>query len=369
MPDSRFDVVIIGAGIAGASVAWFLAQTHRVLILERESQPGYHATGRSGAIYVASYGNATVQALNRATWPFLSSPPTGFAEVPLVGPQCGVLTIDAHGDHDASTVDEPSSHRRLSALEAKAMVPILREDRLSGAWFDPDASAIDVDALLQGFLRGAKRSGAVLVTDREVRALCRERTEWRVTTNADDYFAPILVNAAGAWASTIANLAGASAIPLNPLKRTALIVDAPAGTNIAGWPLVLDARETFYFKPDAGRLLISPADETPSLPTDAYPDELAIALAIDRVQAIADLPVRRVVRSWAGLRTFAPDRTPVVGFDPVAQGFFWLAGQGGYGLQTSAAMGLLAASLIRKEPLPEALALVRENALAPERFA
>jgi D-arginine dehydrogenase len=132
---------------------------------------------------------------------------------------------------------------------------------------------------------------------------------------------------------------------------------------------VLDARETFYFKPDAGRLLISPADETPSLPTDAYPDELAIALAIDRVQAIADLPVRRVVRSWAGLRTFAPDRTPVVGFDPVAQGFFWLAGQGGYGLQTSAAMGLLAASLIRKEPLPEALALVRENALAPERFA
>ena len=247
---------------------------------------------------------------------------------------------------------------------------ILREDRLDGGIFDPDARMIDVDALLQAFLRGARRAGAELRTGAEVTGMAREAGGWRAETAAGPVFAPVVVNAAGAWAGVVATMAGACPIAVEPKRRTGVIVDPPAGVEVAGWPLVLDARETFYFKPDAGKLMLSPADETPSEPMDAFADELDVAVAIDRVQAVADLPVRRVSHSWAGLRTFSPDRTPIVGFDAVATGFFWLAGQGGYGLQTSAAMGELAASLIRGEGLPANLAAegVELAALDPGRF-
>jgi D-arginine dehydrogenase len=262
------------------------------------------------------------------------------------------------------------AQRQVTAQEAKEMVSILRAECLSGGVFDPNACAIDVDALLQGFLRGARKFGAELRTEARVMALQRDRGCWRAQTADGTFGAPVLINAAGAWAGVVAQLADATQIPLSPLKRTALIVDPPSLTKIGSWPLVLDARETFYFKPDAGRLLISPVDETPSVPMDAYPEELDVALAIDRVQAVADLPVRRVIRSWAGLRTFSPDRTPIVGFDPSADGFFWLAGQGGYGLQTSAAMGSLAAALIRGDAPAEDLTRegVRPEALDPVRF-
>ena len=370
-----FDVVIVGGGIAGASLAWFLPPSMRVVILERESAPGFHATGRSGAIYVASYGNAAVRALNRATGPFLEAPPAGFADVPLVGPPCGVLTIAGLGEGAAldeldGRADRSPQQRRISAGEAKARVSILREDRLEGGIFDPDARMIDVDALLQAFLRGARRAGAELRTQAGVTGMAMTDGLWRVETAGGAVFAPVVVNAAGAWAGVVAAMAGASPIAVEPKRRTGVIVDPPAGVEVAGWPLVLDARETFYFKPDAGKLMLSPADETPSAPMDAFADEMDVAVAIDRVQGVADLPVRRVNHSWAGLRTFSADRTPIVGFDTAAAGFFWLAGQGGYGLQTSAAMGELAASLIRGEGLPPALAAegVELAALDPARF-
>ena len=376
MPGADFDVIIVGGGIAGASAAYFLSASRNVLLLEKESAPGYHATGRSGAIWVASYGNEAVRALNRATGPFLISPPEEFATVPLVGPPCGVMTLAGLGDGALLDDIEKRPDRteglvRMTPAQAKAHVSILRQDRLAGAIFDPDARMIDVDALLQAYLRGAKKRRAQIWTDAEVTGLKREGGLWQVDSQVGPVCAPIVVNAAGAWAGRVAALAGARPITVLPMRRTGVIVDAPEGAQIGGWPLVLDARETFYFKPDAGKLMLSPADETPSEPMDAFPDEMDVAVAIDRVQQMADLPVRRVNHAWAGLRTFSPDRTPIVGFDTQAKGFFWLAGQGGYGLQTSAALGAITAALIGGEALGDELIGhgVDLAALVPGRFA
>ena len=367
------DFVVIGAGIAGAGIAYHLSRTARVAIVERETLPSYHSTGRSAALFAETYGNATIRALSRASRPFFEAPPAKFAEPPLVTAR-GALFIarkDQHAALEAQRRIAPGNVRTLDGSEAQTLVPILRKDHVAGAILDSDVMDIDVAALHQGFLRGAKAQGAALVTDAEVRALKRSASSWRIETNAGTLEAAVVINAAGAWADVIAALAGVRGIGLKPLRRTAMIVDPPVDPTIDRWPLVIDIDERFYFKPEAGKLLISPADETPSPPCDAQPEELDLALGIERVQQAADLPVRRILRTWAGLRSFVADRSPVVGFDAAAPGFFWLAGQGGYGIQTAPALSLLAAALACREEVPETLRRfgITVSALAPERLA
>lgn len=368
------DVIILGAGIAGASAAYELSTTHRVLLLERESQPGLHATGRSAAIFSEIYGNATVRGLSRASRSFLFSPPQGFAGAPLVSPRATLFVAPTEQvealhamrrDADVAAGTEP-----MSVDEALARVPILRRDRVAEALYEPGASDIDVNGLHQGFLRGFKARRGTLVCDVRIAALDRRGKTWRAIAGGDIYEAPILVNATGAWADETAKLAGARPIGIEPKRRTVALIDPPAGIDSRGWPLTIDADETFYFKPDAGRILVTPADETPSPPCDAQPEELDIALAIDRFESMTTMSVRRVVHKWAGLRSFAGDKTPVVGFDPHTDGFFWLAGQGGYGMQTSSAMARTAAALVRGEDLPDDVRAqgVTASQLSPARL-
>jgi D-arginine dehydrogenase len=364
--DTLADIIVIGAGIAGASVADALAASARVIVLEQEERPGVHATGRSAALFSETYGNEVIRALSRASRAFLADPPDGFCETALIRPR-GTLyvasesQIDALGELGAGA----PTFERLSGAEARARVPILRPEASVAALCEPGAMDIDVDALHQGFLRRLRRQGGQSVADAAVTALRRSAGGWTATTPKGDFNAPIVINAAGAWADRVAALAGLAPLGLQPKRRTAALIDGPA-LDFAGWPMVIDVDETIYFKPDAGRLLISPADETDTEPGDAQPEDLDVAIAADRIERMTTLVVRRIAHRWAGLRTFAPDRTPVCGFDPRAQGFFWLAGQGGYGIQTSPALAALAARLVLRAP-GELAEL--EAALSPERYA
>nr|WP_295782398.1 FAD-binding oxidoreductase [Rhodoferax sp.] len=356
------DVLIVGAGMAGASAAYFLAPHCRVVVLERETQPGYHSTGRSAAMYSETYGNATVRAITTASKPFYFKPPPGFAEHPLVTPR-GSLMVGAAADHD---------HLRSVWQDMRALVPnvqwwtqdqilqrvpVLRPEAAYCGVYEPDAMDMDVHAIHQGFLRGAKAAGAQLVCGAQVQQMRREPGGgWRVDTPAGSFFAPTVVNAAGAWCDELARLAGVASVGLVPKRRTAFTTDAPPGCDTSDWPLVIDAAESFYFKPDAGVLLMSPANEDAVDPQDVQPEELDVAVAVDRIETATTLRIRQVRRKWAGLRSFVADKSPVVGFAPDAPGFFWLAGQGGYGIQTAPAMGELAAALVRGLPVPAAIA-------------
>ena len=366
-----FDFLIIGGGIAGAGIGYHLAQSARVAVIERESFPGYHTTGRSAALFAETYGNATVRALTRASRPFFEQPPDKFTEHKLLTPR-GALFI-ARADQlaalEAQRQITPGAPPTLDSGAARRLVPVLRADYVAAALFDGDLMDIDVAALHQGFLRGAKARGAALVTDAAVRSLRRGAATWRVETSAGPFEAAVVIDAAGAWAELVGAMAGARRIGLAPLRRTAMVVDPPAGMTVDRWPFVIDVDEKFYFKPDAGKLLVSPADETPSPPCDAQPEEIDVALGIERVQAAAELPVRRILRSWAGLRSFVADRSPVVGFDAAAPGFFWLAGQGGYGIQTAPALSRLAAALARGEAVPPELGAmgVTASTVSPSR--
>jgi D-arginine dehydrogenase len=374
MKDGNFEVLVIGAGIAGASVAAHLARDHRVALLERESHPGYHSTGRSAALFSETYGNDVVRALSRASRGFFSAPTTGFAEHPLVRRR-GALHI-ARSDQRASFenylgLPDVAAHARgVDASETLQLCPLLRSDYAAAGIYEPTASDVDVHALHQGYLRMARAAGAVLIVDAAVRQLDRVRGMWKLQTRAGAFEAPIVVNASGAWADEVAGLAGATPLRIVPHRRTAVLVDPPVGRAIGDLPNTIDIDELFYFKPDAGQLFLSPADETPSPPCDAQPDELDVAIAIDRIQAVTTLEAIRVRRKWAGLRSFAPDRSPVIGYDREREGFFWLAGQGGYGIQTAPAAGLLAASLVRGGECPPELEEfdVSADAVSPLRF-
>jgi len=352
------DIVVIGGGIAGAAAGYELACIAKVVVLERESQCGYHSTGRSAASFTENYGTPVIRRLAKASRAFLERPPEGFTDYPLLAPR-GMLTI-ACRDQQIALDDELQralvfvpNMRRVPVDEAISMVPLLRRNYLTGAILEPDSRDIDVDGLHQGFLRGIKARGGTVVTDAEAASLQRLGGTWHIETPAGEYRCSIVVNAAGAWADVVAARAGALSLGLVPKRRTALTVDAPDGLAVDQWPLVNDVGGEFYFKPDARRLFLSPADATPSEPTDAQPEDLDVAIAIDRVERATTLAVRRVHRRWAGLRTFALDGSPVVGFDPVAPGFFWLAGQGGYGIKTSSALARAAAKLIDTGCLPE----------------
>jgi len=367
---------VVGAGMAGVSVACELARDRRVVLLEAESQPGYHATGRSAAFYVQAYGNEVIQALTTASRAFFEQPPASFTDQALLTPR-GSLFIGG-ADQRAALESQYEAAADLVpglALEdgafAERLVPILRRGKIAACVWEPDARRIDVHALLQGYLRRFRAAGGEFLAGARVRALDRSGDSWSCETNRGVFTAGTLVNAAGAWADELAQLAGAEAVGLQPMRRTACIIDVPAGIDSETWPAVADVAETFYFIPEAGGLLLSPADETPSPPADAHPEDLDVAVAVDRFEAATTISVKRVRQSWAGLRTFAPDRSPVAGFDPRVDGFFWLAGQGGYGIQTAPALARYAAALIRGENVPSDLARlgVSEAALSPARFA
>jgi D-arginine dehydrogenase len=369
------DVVIIGAGIAGASVAAQLSPGMRVALLEREHQPGYHTTGRSAAIFSEIYGNAQIRALSRASRSFFLHSPAGFSDVPLMRKRGSLFIARADQadrlDAFARLPEVAVATRRLSAGQARALVPVLRKGYVETALYEPGASDMDVHALLHGYLRRMRRQGGKLLTDAAVLGLENSVGAWRVRTTAGDVRAPVVVNATGAWVDRIAALAGAEPIGIEPLRRTAALVDAPAGLSISDWPMAIDIDEAFYFKPDSGQILLSPADETPSPPCDAIPEEWDVAVAVDRVEAATTLQIAHVRRKWAGLRCFVRDRSPVVGYDPALPGFFWLAALGGYGIQTAPAMGRLAAALLeQRQPPADILAAGLEPArLAPGRFA
>jgi D-arginine dehydrogenase len=370
-----YDFIIIGGGIAGASAGFELAAHGNVLLIEREPQFGYHSTGRSAAVFLKSHGPAVIRALAAASKSFFLDPPDGFADYPLLKPR-GMMLIGGHGD--AEELDRIATEnacfvlgtRRLSAAEGLRMVPVLREDYLGGAVYDPEATDIDVHAVHYGFLRGLRSRGARSLPSAELTGLERAHDCWTVTTTAGDFAARVIINAAGAWCDRVAGLAQASPVGLVPKRRTAFVFDAPPGIEIEQWPVVHELHESFYFKPDAGKVLASPADETPMEPCDVHPEDVDIATAIDRIQRCARLTVAHINRKWAGLRSFVCDGCPVVGYDPQVEGFFWLAGQGGYGIETSPAMGRLSASLADGTGVPEDLKQlgVTEAALSPARF-
>jgi len=361
--------------MAGMSLAANLPAGARVVMIEREAQPGYHATGRSAALFSETYGGAAVRALTRVSRAFLEAPPAGFSDTPLLSPR-GIAYIAREDQLDrlAAFVEARRSAGDVpeaSAAEVRARVPVLREGYVARAALEPAAMDMDANAILQGFRRMAKRQGLVEVMDAGSPGIDRPGGVWRVKVRDDTFEAPVLVNAAGAWADEVAVAAGAAPIGLAPLSRSAALIDAPPGHDAAAWPMIIDIDETFYFKPDAGKLLLSPANETPSPPCDASPDDMEIAEAVERMQAAADIPVRRISHSWAGLRTFAPDREPVVGFDSKLEGLFWLAGQGGYGIQAAEGIARMAAALATGQAVPSDILAqgLDPAAISPARFS
>ncbi len=356
----KIDVIVVGAGIAGTGIAAHLDQRLSVAVLEQEAHPGYHTTGRSAAVFAESYGGETVRRLSRGSRRFLEQPPTGFAGAPLLTPR-GFLFVARDDQIEslealASLPDMRSTATRLRPSDACAHMPLLRREYVADALMDEGASDIDVHALQQGYIAMLRRHGGKILCNARVTHVEKRADQWRVSSAAGHFEAPLLINAAGAWADELAALAGVAPIGLQPMRRTAALIDVPHADGMERWPLTIDIDETFYFKPDAGRLLISPGDETPSEACDAMPDELDLAIAVDRIERATTLDVRHMHSRWAGLRSFVADRTPVAGFDVDAPGFFWLVGQGGYGIQTAPALSRFAAAQASGQAVPADLA-------------
>ena len=371
----KADFVVIGAGIAGCSAAYELSKLGATLLLEQHDVPGYHATGRSAAMFIRDYGEPELVALTLLSAPFFETPPEGFTEHAL-WKQRGRLLLGGLGRDEALDAAYRASRQvapesiRLSPKDVQELVPVVRADATVGGVLDPLSFDLDVNEIQSGFLRGFRNSGGKLLTQCAVTGLSRVQGLWRVATSVSEFSAPIVINAAGAWVEKIGRMAGTSAKGFTPLRRSACLVDPPEATDIGAWPLVLDVDEQFYFKPDAGKILISPAEEEPSEPCDAQADDFDIACGVDRVEQVTTLSVRRMSHRWAGLRTFAPDRKPVAGFDTDLPDFFWLAGQGGGGIQTSPALGRAAAALISTHKLPPEFAAsgLTPASLSPNRL-
>jgi len=352
------DVIVVGAGIAGASLGYFLAPHARVLLVERETQPGMHATGRSAALYSATYGSPQVRALTRASRAFLAAPPAGFAAHPLLAPRGALVFGGAAQEAQVRAAYESMRpHTRdlelWDAARIRAAVPVMRPEAAQLGFYEPGAADIDVNELHQGFLRGLRAQGGSLLLDVRIEAIEHTLDGWELAlADGRRLRAPLLADAAGAWADPVAVQAGVPPLGLEPRRRTAFLFEPPAGIDAARWPFVCAVDESFYFKPDAGLLLGSPANADPVPPHDVQPEEYDVALGIHRIEEATTMSIRRPIRSWAGLRTFAPDGDLVGGFAPDAPGFFWVAAQGGYGIQTCAAMGEACAHLLLGRPLP-----------------
>ena len=374
---STFDTLIVGAGIAGASLAWRLAQRGlAVTLLERESQPGTHSTGRSAATFMETYGPPQVRALTRAGRHFYLEPPAAFTDQPLVTPRAALIvgTRAQSAALDATYAELAGAGtrlRRLGTADAVALFPVLDPAKVGGAVLDEDAYSMDVDALLQSFLRGARAAGATMRTGAEVVRARHDGSVWEVELGSGETLrARTLVNAAGAWVDMLAAIAGARPIGIEPRRRSAFTFRAPDDLDPTDWPMAIDVDETWYLKPDAGQLLGSPANADPTTPHDVQPEELDIATGIYRIEEMTTLRIRRPTATWAGLRSFVRDGEIVIGFDADAPRFFWLAAQGGYGIQSAAGASLLAASQIMGDDMPPELIAqgVDMRAVSPARL-
>ena len=351
--ENHFDIIVIGAGIAGASVASHLAWQRRVCVLEMEDRPGYHTTGRSAAAYEPNYGPAPMLAFARASRAFFHNPPQGFTDAPLIMPR-GSLIFESEGQQAATALllEVSIGLNEISEKQALGLYPILRKGYAKRIFHDDSTGDLDVDLIHRGFLKQFKAAGGTLITKAGVNSIKRENNNWFITTPKGEFTAPIIVDAAGAWGDVIANMAGVQSVGLVPKRRSIGVV--PINVNgFESWPLVTDVDETWYSKPQSGKLLVSSADETPVEPHDAYADDMAIAEGIENLMKATTLEVTHLDHSWGGLRSFVDDHCPVVGFDPSTEGFFWLVGQGGYGIQTSPALSRTAAAMLLHQPMPD----------------
>jgi len=353
------DFIVIGGGIAGISAAARLSGMGRVLLLEAEAALGYHTSGRSAALYEANYGAPATVALTKASFGWLQ-------DAGVLRPR-GFMVVAGPGEEDAFAADlDELCLSPITAAAAQEMVPILDTARITGAAYGADALDIDTDSMLQRFAREARAAGATFRTSAAVEALDRDARGWRVRAGGEDHGAPVVVNAAGAWADRVAQMAGLSPLGIVPYRRSIAQLSAPGGHDLANWPMFMGAGEGWYAKPEAGRLLVSPAEEDPVEPHDAWADDMVLAEGLARYEAAVTVPVTRVEKSWAGLRSFSPDRALVIGEEPSAPGFFWLAGQGGQGMQSAAGASVHLADCVAGRPPAVGAAIAR--AVSPARF-
>lgn len=369
------DFIVVGAGIAGASAAYELAAHGEVLLLEREPVAGYHTTGRSAALYTEAWEEGIWRRLVVASRPFLETPPPSLASVPILSPLPVLMIGRADQRHLVESLHADAARfvdiELVDELAARELCPMLRPGYVERGVLEPDAKSIDVDALHQGFLRGVRRRGGTVQLNHGVDRIARSGDVWRVGAGEVEATSPVVVNAAGAWGDVVAALAGIPRIGLIPKRRTAFTFAAPDTVDPAATPMVIDVAEEFYFKPEAGQFMGSLAEATPMEPHDVRPEEIDVALAIERINAATTFDIRHVRRAWAGLRSFVGDGLPVVGEDPVAPGFFWLVGQGGAGIMTSPAMAQLLVGFVVDSRAPAHLGIsgIEAEALSVARVA
>jgi len=378
--DNETDFAIIGGGIAGASLAYRLAEAlgsgKNIKVFEREDRPGYHSTGRSAAVYTETYGPPVIRALTAGSRPFFDNPPDGFASHDLLHP-LGLLlagTESARSQAEKIYADCRALTPNVTFLEGSDitdLVPVLRPAWTAVGVLEPDAMSMDVAALHDGYLRGFKAMGGEIIVDAEILGLNSSLNGWDIETKAGRWKAQTVINAAGAWADEVVSLAQLSPLGLQPKRRTAIVFQSPDDLPDTDWPMVNDVDETFYFKPDAGRILASPEEETPMPACDVQPDELDIAITVDRLQQATTFDIKRIDNKWAGLRSFFSDGVPCAGFDSANSGFFWLAGQGGYGITTSDAMARVSTALLLGKDTPADLVDIGVDIseLNPGRFS
>lgn len=351
------DVIVVGGGIAGVSIGYELAQDRSVCLLEQESTLAFHTTGRSAALFLETYGNEPIRALTTASRAFLTDPPACF-DTELLSPRsllqfASVGRGSALEDMYERVHDLTPDAELVSPEDAATLFPLLRPERIDCAMYEPGSMEVDVHALHQGYVRGLRQRGGIVVTSSGVLAATRIGDLWHVEcSDGITRRASVLVDAAGAWADSVAHAVGARKVGLQPMRRTIFMIGTPEDLDTSTLPTLSDVDEAFYLKPEGAQMLCSPADETPTQPSDARPDELEIARAFDAIHTTTTLATQHVRSAWAGLRSFVTDRTPVVGFDPVIDGFFWCAGQGGYGIQTCAALARVGAALVRDDTVP-----------------
>ena len=367
---NHFDIIIIGAGIAGASVAAHLAEHRTVAILDMEDRAGYHTTSRSASSFEPNYGPKPILALTRASRDFFIEPPDGFTDAPLFTKR-GSLVLEAKGQEQQAQnfLAKAVDIEELSEAESRAMVPILREGFATRGFLEAGTGGLDVDLLHRGYLKLFRQHGGVLKLEAGATKITRTSGNWHIETPQGEFTTKLIVNAAGAWGDQVATLAGVTPVGLIP-KRRSIGVIAALDYDVMKWPFMVDCAESWYAVPQSGKLLVSSADATPVEPHDAYADDEAIAIGIDRLMQATTLDVQRLEHSWGGLRTFSPDSAPVVGFDPSTDGFFWLVGQGGYGIQSSPALSRTAAAMVLKQEIPEDVLAAGLNVahILPDRF-
>jgi D-arginine dehydrogenase len=369
----RFDFIVVGAGISGAAAAAALAEEGRVALVEAESAPGLHSTGRSAALYTPNYGGPVARRLNVASGAFYGSPPEGFADHPLLSPR-GALTLAMPGQEhllEPVLANANPAHpiERVTPARAAQMAAFLRPDFIAAAVHEAGVMDMDVAATHQGFLRSFRQRGGVLHCKAPVQALRRAGGAWQVKAGAQDLEAPVVVNASGAWGDVVGGLAGATPVGLVPKRRTAVLVDPPAGMDVSAMPVIEFAGHGPYMKPQGAAIMASPADETPDTPRDVQPDDMDVAVLVDWIERHSFVTVHRAPRTWAGLRSFVRDGAPVVGFDPGVEGFFWLVGQGGFGIMMAPVLARIAAALACGAPVPADLAArgITADDLSPGR--